>query len=40
MMAYLAQHGVTAKLNAAVNELAKAQPADPMAFLCDLLAKK
>ena len=40
MLSYLKEHGVTAKLNAAVNELAKARPADPMAFLAELLAKK
>ena len=37
MLAYLNQHGVTAKLNAAVNEVAKAKPADPMAALIELL---
>lgn len=40
MLAYLSSHGVSAKLNAAVNELAKVQPADPMGFLVQLLTKK
>ena len=39
MLEYLSQHGVTAKLNAAVNQLAKERPADPMAFLANLLTK-
>ena len=36
---YLADAGVTAKLNAAVNKLAKEKPADPMAFLIAELGK-
>ena len=36
---YLNAHGVTAKLNAAVNALAKAKPADPIAFLMAELKK-
>jgi len=39
MIEYLASHGVTAKLNAAVNKLAQEKPADPMAFLIELLKK-
>jgi len=39
MLSYLAEQGVAAKLNAAVNELAKAKPADAMAFLVDYLQK-
>ena len=37
MMAYLRAHNITPKLNAAVNELAKAKPDDPMAALIELL---
>jgi len=40
MLEYLSSHGVAAKLNAAVNELAKAKPADPMAWLVDYLNGK
>ena len=40
MLDYLNQHGVSAKLNAAVNALAKAKPADPVAFLIGELSKK
>ena len=40
MVEYLHSSGVTAKLNAAVNALALAKPADPMAFLLAELAKK
>ena len=40
MLTYLNSHGVTAKLNAAVNALAKAKPSDPMAFLIAELQKK
>ena len=36
---YLNAHGVTAKLNAAVNALTKAKPADPIAFLMAELKK-
>ena len=39
MIAYLRKHDMTAKLNAAVNEVAKDQPADPMAALIALLQK-
>jgi len=39
MMAYLSQHGIAAKLNAAVNKLAAEKPSDPMAFLVAELAK-
>ena len=39
MMAYLRAHNITPKLNAAVNELAKAKPDDPMAALIELLQK-
>ena len=39
MVAYLASSGVTAKLNAAVNKLAREKPADPMAWLAAELAK-
>ena len=39
MMAYLTQHGVAAKLNAAVNKLGKEKPTDPMAFLIAELGK-
>ena len=37
MLGYLASHEVTAKLNAAVNEVARTQPADPMKALIELL---
>jgi len=40
MLSYLQAHGVTAKLNAAVNALAASKPADPMAFLIAELQKK
>jgi len=40
MIEYFAQHGLTAKLNAAVNALGKAKPADPIAFLVKELQKK
>ena len=40
MLDYLSQHGVAAKLNAAVNALAAAKPADPVAFLIGELSKK
>ena len=36
---YLSRHGVTSKLNAAVNELVEARPADPMVWLAEKLAK-
>ena len=39
MMAYLRKHDLTAKLNAAVNEVAKGKPDDPMAALIALLQK-
>ena len=39
MLAYLNSHGVTAKLNAAVNKLAIEKPKDPMAFLVAELGK-
>ena len=39
MISYLGRHGVTQKLNAAVNALAAAQPDDPMAFLVSQLSK-
>jgi len=39
MMEYLTQQGVAAKLNAAVNKLAKEKPADAMAFLIAELGK-
>jgi len=39
MMAYLRKHNVTSKLNAAVNEVAKSKPEDPMAALIALLQK-
>ena len=40
MIDYLNAHGITAKLNAAVNALGKAKPADPIAFLVAELQKK
>ena len=39
ILEYLHGHGVTARLNAAVNALGKAKPADPMAFLIAELQK-
>ena len=39
MVEYLNAHGVTAKLNAAVNKLAVEKPADPMAWLVAELSK-
>ena len=39
MIAYLRKHDMTAKLNAAVNEVAKGKPDDPMAALISLLQK-
>ncbi|KAL1523968.1 hypothetical protein AB1Y20_018884 [Prymnesium parvum] len=39
MLRYLSEHGITSKLNEAVNALAKARPADPIAFLVEQLQK-
>ena len=39
MIAYLRKHNMTEKLNAAVNEVAKGKPDDPMAALIALLQK-
>ena len=39
MLEYFAQHGLTAKLNAAVNALGKEKPEDPIAFLVAALQK-
>lgn len=39
MLEYFAQHGLTAKLNAAVNALGKEKPDDPIAFLVAALQK-
>ena len=39
MLEYLSTHGVTAKLNAAVNSLAREKPADPIAYLIEQLKK-
>ena len=39
MVGYLTAHGVTAKLNAAVNKLATERPDDAMAFLIAELEK-
>ena len=40
ILEYLNAHGITGKLNAAVNALGKAKPADPIAFLVAELQKK
>jgi len=40
MLEYLNAHGITAKLNAAVNALGKEKPDDPIAFLIAQLQKK
>ena len=40
MIEYFNQHGLTAKLNAAMNALGKTKPADPIAFLVSELQKK
>ena len=39
VMAYLQQHGVAGKLNEAIREGAKSQPADPIAAICEFLKK-
>ena len=40
MLNYLNKHSVTAKLNAAVNAIAREQPADPIAALIKLLGSQ
>ena len=37
MLKYLGEHGITSKLNSAVNELANSKPDDPVAFLVKAL---